>query len=560
MSAELLPSSFLACLPLLWRRVLFPGTADAPRRLCGRSLLLLLVLPAVLLYPCLAFPLFEPDEGRYAEIPREMLQRGERVVPYLQGEPYLDKPPLFYWLVMASYRLLGVHDWSARLVPALAVHATILLTYLLGRRTLGERPAWWAALFLALAPGFLGTARLLILDGLLTLWTTLALLAAFEAIRGERLRWGWWLIAATACGLGVLTKGPVAIVLLVPPLWLFRRLAGQGVRPGLAGWLAFSGIVLAIALPWYVALAVRIPSFASYFFWEHNVQRFLAPEIHVRGVWFYPPVLVLLLLPGSLLVVPFLRSLLNGDEAAAAQRSPEMGFHLLAGGWCVLFFTLSSCKLPTYVLPALPFLALVLARVLPATRWQAARLPAGLATASFLALLFVHYLALPWYAWYRSPMNRPDEVLRLCADRDTTVVCYPRNCDSVAFYLGRTDLRNYRSKEIEALRTLVRTRAKTVILCTHRHSLVGLKQLLPPEVRITHEVRLGLTDVPGVPPWLMKPLARVMGETALGLSDLAVVEMPGFGDVARGTPATAESWRPGRSSPGTRRRDGRSKR
>src|SRR6185369_11735796 len=113
-----LPRSFLACLPVLWRRALFPGAADAPTSPRRRALLTLLVVPAVLLYPCLAFPLFEPDEGRYAEIPREMLQRGEWVVPYLQGEPYLDKPPLFYWLVMLSYRAFGAHDWAARLVPA----------------------------------------------------------------------------------------------------------------------------------------------------------------------------------------------------------------------------------------------------------------------------------------------------------------------------------------------------------------------------------------------------------------------------------------------------------
>jgi hypothetical protein len=125
-------------------------------------------------------------------------------------------------------------------------------------------------------------------------------------------------------------------------------------------------------------------------------------------------------------------------------------------------------------------------------------------------------------------MSRPAPVLRLCADRDTPLVCYPRNCDSVAFYLGRADLKTYRSKEIEELRYLVRTQPRTVILCTHRHSLVGLKQLLPPEVRITREVRMGLPDVPGVPPWLMRPLRRLMGETALGLSDLAVVEMPGL--------------------------------
>src|SRR6516225_5254520 len=159
------PLSLRDCLPFVWSRVLFPGTAPAATAFRWHHLLLLLILPAVLLYPCLAFPLFEPDEGRYAEIPREMLQRGEWVVPYLQGEPYLDKPPLFYWLVMLSYRTFGVHDWSARLVPALAVHGCVLLTYLLGRRGLGERSAFWGAAILAVAPAFAGMGRLLLLDG-----------------------------------------------------------------------------------------------------------------------------------------------------------------------------------------------------------------------------------------------------------------------------------------------------------------------------------------------------------------------------------------------------------
>ncbi len=187
-----LPRSIVACIPLLWRRVLFPGSSQmAPARM--GAVLLLVIVPGLLLYPCLSFLLFEPDEGRYAEIPREMLARGEWVVPYLLGEPYLDKPPLLYWLVMCSYRLFGIHDWAARLVPALAVHAAILIVYLLGRRSVGERPAFWAALLLALCPGFLSVGRLLVLDGLLALWVTIALLAGFEAFRTERIRWGWWL-------------------------------------------------------------------------------------------------------------------------------------------------------------------------------------------------------------------------------------------------------------------------------------------------------------------------------------------------------------------------------
>src|SRR5437588_1188385 len=137
-----LPRSFLSCRPLAWSCVLFPAAALDRTACRWPALLLLLHLPGLLLYPCMSFYLFEPDESRYAEIPREMLQRGEWVVPYLQGEPYLDKPPLLYWLIEASYMLFGVRVWAARLVPALAVHGCVLLTYFFGRRSVGERAAF----------------------------------------------------------------------------------------------------------------------------------------------------------------------------------------------------------------------------------------------------------------------------------------------------------------------------------------------------------------------------------------------------------------------------------
>jgi 4-amino-4-deoxy-L-arabinose transferase-like glycosyltransferase len=509
----------------LWSQGLFPGASEpAPGPVPWRSLLLLMVLPALLLYPCLSFHLFEPDESRYAQVPREMLQRGEVVVPYLQGEPYLDKPPLTYWLTEVSYILFGVGVAAARLAPALAVHGCILIVYLLGRRSLGEASALRGALVLALAPGFLGMGRLLLLDGVLALWTTLAIFTAFEGTRGPVLRWGWWLTAAAATGLGVLTKGPIAVVLLVPPFWLYRRLSGRGCGPGIGGWAAFTAVVLAVALPWYVAMCLRVPAFAREFFWEHNVQRFLAPFAHQHGVWYYVPVLFASLLPTTLLIVPFLRFLLSSDPALASRRSPELGFFLLAAGWCVAFFTLSACKLATYVLPSFPLFALALGHFLAGERWWGHLAPKALAIAAFVLLLLVHYVALPWYAWYRSPLNQEAAVRRLCSDPAQVVVCYPRNCDSVSFYLGRDDLRNYRSKDIEELRALVRQCPRTVILCTHRSSLVGLRQLLPPEVEVVEAVSLGLKDIPGVPKALMRPLHSLMGETALGLCDIAVVE------------------------------------
>lgn len=489
--------SVLAWLPFLWSRVLFPGEPRTPGGFRWTALFVLLLVPGALLYPWLSFHLFEPDEGRYAEIPREMLARGEWVVPYLLGEPYLDKPPLLYWLVMLSYRLLGVHDWSARLVPALAVHASILLTYGLGRRLLGERAAFWGALVLGLAPGFLSMGRLLVLDGLLSFWTTLSLLAAFEAVRSARLRWGWWLLAAGACGLGILTKGPVAILLLVPPLWLHRQLTAVSCRLRLGDNLLFAAGALAVALPWYAAICWQQPAFASYFLWEHNVVRFLAPFDHLRPVWFYGPILLAGLLPGSLLMIPLVRFLFSGEADATHRRCPELGFVLLAGGWCVLFFSLSGCKLPTYILPAFPPLALALGYYIAGSHWAYSGYTRSIAGMMVVLLGLGHGVALPWYAWHHSPMGRPAELLRWCADPETPIVCYPRNLDSVAFYLRRDDLRSYRSKETPTLIADLLDQPRTVILFSHRHALETLRTVLPPELQLTHTTPLFGSTKPG---------------------------------------------------------------
>ncbi len=495
---------------------------------------MVILLPAVLLYPQLGFPLLEPDESRYAQIPREMLQRGDLLLPVLQGEPYLDKPPLLYWLIAGSYRLFGVSAWSARLVPALSLHLTILLVYLLGRRSLGETAAFRGTLLLTLAPGFISMGRLLLLDGLLTLWVVLSLFAAFEALReraGGFPHCGWWLLSAVACALGIMTKGPVALVLLAPPLWLHCRLTRSATAIRSGDLVLYAGVVALLTLPWYVALAVRIPDFVRYFFWEHHVLRYLSSFAHERGIWFYGPVLLLGLFPGTLLTVGFVRFLLSGEREQASRRPPELGFFLLSAGWCVMFFSLSSCKLPTYILPAFPPLALALGWFLAneppglsrrSSTWSG-RASLAVATVTFGLLLGWHLLVLPWYAAYRSPLAS-EAVRRLCSDPNITVVCYPRDCNAVAFYLGRSDVRGYRSKEIEELRQLVRSRPRVVVLCTHRHSFEGLQELLPPEVQVVEHVRLDLADLPGVPEKWMKTLSKGLGQTALGLGDVAVVQ------------------------------------
>lgn len=522
-----LPRTLPGWLPFLWGRVLFPGTADPDTRARLLSLLLVALLPAVLLYPCRSFLLLEPDEGRYAQIPKEMLDRGEWVVPTLQGEPYLDKPPLMYWLVRLSYAAFGVSEESARLVPAVCVHLTILAVYLLGRRSLGERAAFWAAMLLTVAPGFIGVARLLLLDGLLTLCVTLSVLCGFEAVRTGRLRPGWWAASAVASGLGFLTKGPISEVLLFVPLFAFAWLNRSTARVGWKGVAVFLGIVLAVNLPWYVAMYTRQPEFLGYFFWEHNVMRFLQPFDHLQPVWYYLPILLGGFLPGVVLAVPYLRGMLTGGPEAA-NRSQAGGFWLLAGLWCVLFFSVSGSKLPTYILPAFPPLCLALGEFVARARWDRAVATRGLVAAFAVLIGATHYFVIPWYARERSPMGRPELVEQFVDDPNTVVVTYPRNCDSVAFYTGRSDLRRVRTKDVNQMIVDSHFRPRTVVLFTHNHSFAAFQEALPPSLRVAEAASLkrqesGLT-----------PVDKLLGKSPWGLCDIAVLE-PAKPSVAKGS-------------------------
>src|SRR6059058_5537845 len=143
-----------------------------------RSLLIVVGAAALLFFSRLDLPLLEPQEARYAEIPRQMLDRGDWLTPVLHGQPYLDKPPLFYWLVMSSYAVFGAHDWAARLVPGLAGFLTILVTYLWGRRAAGERAGLLGALILSLSGRYLYLGRMLTFDTLLCLFVTASLASA----------------------------------------------------------------------------------------------------------------------------------------------------------------------------------------------------------------------------------------------------------------------------------------------------------------------------------------------------------------------------------------------
>jgi dolichol-phosphate mannosyltransferase len=359
------PRTLKVLLPFWWSQALFAAPAPTPhpdgrRRFPLPSLLLMLLVAGLLFFARLRAPLLEPQEPRYAEVPREMLAEGSFLIPVLRGQPYLDKPPLLYWLVIGSYRLFGAHDWAARLVPGLAGLATVLCTWWWGRRALGERAGLLGALVLCLSVEFIYRARMLTMDGLLCLWVTAALACACEAVRGPRLRRGWWLAAGVCCGLGALTNGPVALALVVPPVAAWLALDPRWARVGAGAWLAFTATVAAITAPWYVLVSLRYPEFVDCFFWAHNVVQFAAPFNHAKPMWFYLPGLLAGMLPWALLWPGLVRFLARHSRRVAARRPAALGPMLLAGLWCLVFFSLAGPKRAGYLLPALPPLALAL--------------------------------------------------------------------------------------------------------------------------------------------------------------------------------------------------------
>ena len=320
----------------------------------------LALLAAVVFFGNLAYPFIEPDESRYAQIALEMVRSGDYVVPRLQGEPYLDKPPLLYWATAGSFQLFGVSELSARIPSALAATLTVLVTFLLGRRLLNDRAAYSGAILLFLCFGFVLSGRFVIMDGLLTLFTTTCLLAGFLALRGWHLRSGWWLVAAVACGLGMLTKGPIAPVLTIPPLLALQALSRYAARIHLRHWLTFVVVVAAITVPWFVAVGFAQPEFAGHFLWKHHVLRFVSAFNHRAPFWYYLPVLLIGMFPCSLLTAPIIAFLVGRTETLRKIRTEELGCLALAAVWIVGFFSVSSCKLPTYILPAVPLLCLVM--------------------------------------------------------------------------------------------------------------------------------------------------------------------------------------------------------
>ena len=357
-----------------------PDTATPSR---GTLIFLALLLAATWLGTLDLRKLVRPDEGRYSEIPREMVATGDWVTPRLNAIKYFEKPPLQYWATATAYTVFGEHHWTARLWPALSGLLCVLLIYCAGRRLFGEVVGFYAALILAASPGFIIVAQINTLDMGLTLWMTATLLCLLLALNEPPGKNSPWMIAAWACAaLAMLSKGLIGIVLpgmvfVTYMIWhrdwrLLTRLRW--------GWGLL--VFFAIAAPWFVLVQLANPEFFDFFFIREHFSRF-ASKVHRRvGPWWYfVPILVASMLPWMLYLA---RSLVDGWRVSAsggAHFHPRR-FLVLWAVLIFLFFSSSGSKLPSYIVPIFPALALLMACTLVHVKtktltWNALALAAG---------------------------------------------------------------------------------------------------------------------------------------------------------------------------------------
>ena len=334
-----------------------------------------------------------PDEGRYAEIAREMVVSGNWVTPRLNGLKYFEKPPFQYWATATAFSAFGVREWTARLAPALAGVLAVLIVGLTAARIDGRATGAYAALVLAGSVWMFAMSQLLTLDSVLNAWLA-ATLCAFLLAQRDHLSsraQRYWMLAAFAAAAGAtLTKGLVALVIPGATLVLYTLLTrdtGPWRRLHLSQGAA---LYLLITAPWFLRVSQDNPEFAQFFFIHEHVERFLTTEHRREGPWYYfVPLLLGGILPWLFVWLWTLRKSWR-DAARAANGFSWPRFCLVWALFVFVFFSISGSKLPSYILPMFPALALVIGRQLtslPARTLAWAVLPlAVVATLAFVGV------------------------------------------------------------------------------------------------------------------------------------------------------------------------------
>lgn len=381
------------------------------------SLVLFLVIVAFYFYGLGQLPLLGPDEPRYAQVAREMFLHGDLITPTLGGQLWFEKPALLYWMMIGSYQLFGVSEWSARLPSAISGILTVAALFFVARRV--ERTTsdarlqglgFWTALATSSTLAIIVFSRAASFDIVLTMTITWSLASFFlhELDRNHRqkLLLGFYLFI----GLSLLAKGFIGLVIPIAvavAYYILRRQPPE--RKTVLSFLWGLPLALIVAAAWYAPVIVRHGQpFIDQFIWQHQFARYVSNNYrHPGPVYYYLAILVPLTLPWTAFLIGGLARALSWVwRPASADEDPAKKLVALSFVWLLfplVFFTFSSSKLPGYILPSLPAAALLvgerLARFNFDLRSHAWKLRAT------LLLFLVGAIAATIYAWrYERPL------------------------------------------------------------------------------------------------------------------------------------------------------------
>ena len=315
-----------------------------------------------------AMPLIDPDEPRYASTARDMIFNGNWIVPHFNGEPRINKPPLFYWTVAVSYKFFGISEFSARLPSALAAIGTTMITYLWGKRLGDRNDGFWASVMLITSPLFFLISRFCITDMLLTFFITASLYIFFveytEPNKSNRKR---LLLYFLLC-MVFLVKGPVGILLFILIticflLWM-RNFSYIKRLWYLPGFLLFLGIICAWGIPFWLSLGTKqIFSLLS----QETSGRFVSGYAHPEPFYYYLPVFMIGFFPWSLFVFITFTHIFNKRNPLSAEDKKYVYFFCSWLALTLFFFSMSHSKLMTYILPMSPSVSLLTILI---SRWE----------------------------------------------------------------------------------------------------------------------------------------------------------------------------------------------
>ena len=337
------------------------------KNVSNKQLWWLVIAVAVIWFANLEYrKLIKPDEGRYAEIPREMVVSGDWTTPRLNDLKYFEKPPLQYWATATAYTVFGEHHWTSRLWTGLTGFAGILLVWFAGLRLFGREAANYAAILLGSSMLYVLMGHINTLDMGVTFFLTLGIVGLLlgQTATNKAKQRNWMLLAWAGLALAVLSKGLMGLVLPGAALFIYCVMQQDFSVLKRMHWLPGLAVFMLITAPWFYLVMKANPEFFQRFFIYEHYLRFTT-KVHDRyQPWYYfIPILVAGMLPWTLLMFDTLLRTWKGGARAVNGFSPER-FLLIWVVFIYLFFSMSSSKLPSYLLPMFPALALLMGKQL----------------------------------------------------------------------------------------------------------------------------------------------------------------------------------------------------